>query len=107
MRKLFLLIILSLLAGCSVDNASNDNNNALFDTWLYTRTLDVTNGEVVNIYIPVSCGLNDNFTFSSNGTYTQYEDCSGELKEGTWVYKGNNIYEFIETTDGIYYPWGA
>lgn len=105
------------LSSCSSDDSDDNNsNNELVGIWLYNRTLDVTNGEVVNIFTPSECSLNDRFTFFSNGTYTYMDfsidslgNCSSpnsDLEEGSYSNTGNSIYEFTETTNGINESWG-
>lgn len=115
LKSISVLVLTALLISCSSDNTSEDNN-PLYGTWLYNRTLDYVNGEVSYIFIPEECSLNDSFTFLSNGTYTHSDfgqdnnnNCTKILENdevGTWKHIGNDVYEFIETTNGINEPWG-
>lgn len=105
MKKLFLLIfILSspvLFNSCSDDDSPDKDK--IIGQWELFKV--IANGITFPIELD-DCDSKSTLEFNSNGTFTAEEfeeDLAGEcvldeIEEGTWVNKGNGIYEI--TVDG-------
>lgn len=108
MKTLKLLLALFLLVGfgaCSDDddegNGSVEANRIVGEWKMQSMTID---GEAVPI---TDCEAQSRVVFTANGNVTSTdffedldtEECTSEVTNEKWQYRGNNVYRFIDGTD--------
>ena len=110
MKTLKLLLALFLFVGfasCSDDDdegSGSAEGNRIVGEWkMQSMTLDGEN-------VPISdCEAQSRVVFTANGNVTStdffedmdIEECTSEVTNEKWEYRGNNVYRFIDGTDSF------
>ncbi len=102
-RLIFALFLLVGFASCSDDdgNGSTEANRVVGEWKIQSLTID-------GVSIPISdCEAQSRIKFTENGNFTSTdffedfdtEECTSEVFNEKWEYRGNNVYRFTDDSE--------